>query len=93
METSARSVLRSAKERFNISKYRYFLFSAESVKGVIVLKEYSEGLFTNSFPPLLPVVITTGIPVDPGMPDRISEVHNSVHSSIKFRNIRQSYLI
>lgn len=37
METSDRSVLRRAKERFNISKCHYFLFSGESGNGVIDL--------------------------------------------------------
>ncbi|KAK9686255.1 hypothetical protein QE152_g37333 [Popillia japonica] len=40
---------------------------AESGKGVIV--EYFGGLFTNTFPLLLPGVMTTGISVNSDMPE------------------------
>lgn len=60
VKTSATSLFRSTKERFNIPKYHSFLFSAESGKSVTVAKQYVGGLFTNTTIPTL---------VDPGRPD------------------------
>lgn len=69
VETSARSVPRNAKERFNISKFHYFLFKQENGKGVIVARNYIGGLTEHTFPLLLPGLVTIDFPKDSAIPN------------------------
>ncbi|KAF2881070.1 hypothetical protein ILUMI_25106, partial [Ignelater luminosus] len=79
LETSARSVPRNATEHFNISKYHYFC-------SVIVGKDFTEGTIINTFPLLLPGVITTEMPVDLATPNGKVPI-----STTKMDHIKKSY--
>nr|CAI5867926.1 unnamed protein product [Callosobruchus analis] len=69
VETSAKPVPRDARERFNISKFHYFLFTSANGRGVIAAKDYIGGLMTHTFPLLLPGVVTVDFPNESAIPN------------------------
>lgn len=67
-ETSSRSIPRSQKESYNISKYHFYKFCRDNGKGVVMTRVYIGGLETNTFSLLLPAITSVELPLQPAYP-------------------------
>ncbi|KAF2895020.1 hypothetical protein ILUMI_11155 [Ignelater luminosus] len=79
------NALKASKELYR-TQDNIAAISRDSDKGVIVGKDFIEGAITNSFPLLLPGVITTEVPVDLAIPNGKGPI-----STKKIDYIKKSY--